>query len=174
KFYQKSFDNRPIFTLICTNAILNAVGRRDPHTMPIPSSYYDPVRTIRFAVFGATMGPVIGKWMKVLELRFPLRSVTRKPNLAAIVKSVASDQLIMAPLGLVVFLGSMGIMEGRTSQEIKQKYTELYASALLANWSIWPIAQLVNFRYMPLAYRVPFQSTCGIVWTLYLSLLNSR
>lgn len=27
---------------------------------------------------------------------------------------------------------------------------------------------------MPLAYRVPFQSTCGVFWTLYLSLLNSR
>lgn len=27
---------------------------------------------------------------------------------------------------------------------------------------------------MPLPYRVPFQSTCGVFWTLYLSLLNSR
>jgi hypothetical protein len=32
----------------------------------------------------------------------------------------------------------------------------------------------VNFRYMPLPYRVPFQSTCGVFWTLYLSILNSR
>jgi hypothetical protein len=26
---------------------------------------------------------------------------------------------------------------------------------------------------MPLPYRVPFQQTCGVFWTLYLSLLNS-
>lgn len=27
---------------------------------------------------------------------------------------------------------------------------------------------------MPLPYRVPFQSSCGVFWTLYLSLVNSR
>ena len=27
---------------------------------------------------------------------------------------------------------------------------------------------------MPLPYRVPFQSTCGVFWTLYLSLLNAK
>ena len=27
---------------------------------------------------------------------------------------------------------------------------------------------------MPLPYRVPFQATCGVFWTLYLSLLTSR
>lgn len=34
--------------------------------------------------------------------------------------------------------------------------------------------QLVNFRFMPLPYRVPFQSSCGVFWTLYLSLLNAK
>ena len=33
--------------------------------------------------------------------------------------------------------------------------------------------KFVNFRYMPLPYRIPFQSACGAFWTLYLSLLNS-
>jgi hypothetical protein len=27
---------------------------------------------------------------------------------------------------------------------------------------------------MPLPYRVPFQSTMGVFWTLYLSILNSK
>ena len=36
----------------------------------------------------------------------------------------------------------MGIMEGRTSAEIKYKYIHLYAPALLANWTIWPFAQV--------------------------------
>lgn len=27
---------------------------------------------------------------------------------------------------------------------------------------------------MPLPYRVPFQSTCGVFWTLYLSIANSK
>lgn len=75
---------------------------------------------------------------------------------------------------LSLFLGSMGIMEGRTIPQIKQKFTDLYPPALVTNWQVWPLAQLFNFRFMPLPYRVPFQSTCGIFWTLYLSVINSK
>jgi protein Mpv17 len=80
----------------------------------------------------------------------------------------------MAPLGLVLFIGSMGMMEGRTRSQIKQKYQDLYGDAIVANWKVWPVAQLVNFRFMPLPYRVPFSQACGVFWTLYLSMLNSR
>ena len=47
-------------------------------------------------------------------------------------------------------------------------------AALVTNWKVWPLIQGINFKLMPLQYRVPIQSTCGIAWTLYLSLLNSR
>jgi len=79
----------------------------------------------------------------------------------------------MAPTGLAMFLASMGLMEGRDAEHIHRKFKDLYGQAIIANWQVWPLAQLVNFRFMPLAYRVPFQSTCGVFWTLYLSLLNS-
>ena len=92
----------------------------------------------------------------------------------AVAKRVAADQLFMAPLGLALFIGSMGAMEGQDSAHVARKYRDLYPDALRANWQVWPLAQVVNFRYMPLAARVPFQATCGIFWNLYLSLLNSR
>ncbi|KAG2116798.1 hypothetical protein DEU56DRAFT_163968 [Suillus clintonianus] len=25
-------------------------------------------------------------------------------------------------------------------------------------WKVWPVAQMIYFRYMPLPYRIPFQS----------------
>lgn len=95
---------------------------------------------------------------------------------------------------LSLFIGSMGIMEGRDAKHIRQRFSDLYKPAILANWQVWPLAQvrissgmhcvalpdivaptkLVNFRFMPLPYRVPFQSTCGVFWTLYLSLLNAK
>ena len=49
----------------------------------------------------------------------------------------------------------MGIMEGRTSHEIKHKYTELYAPALLANWSVWPVAQVRNCPSARIFLTVP-------------------
>lgn len=75
---------------------------------------------------------------------------------------------------LGLFLTSMGIMEGRDSSHIQGKFKDLYLPLISANWQVWPLAQLINFRYMPLPYRVPFQSTCGVFWTLYLSIANSR
>jgi hypothetical protein len=100
---------------------------------------------------------------------------------------------IYIPTQLVAFIGSIGIMEGRNTKQISKKYSDMYMPALFANWKVWPLAQvsiavcsptiytdrtpllqLINFRYMSLPYRVPFQSTCGVFWTLYLSILNSK
>ena len=36
----------------------------------------------------------------------------------------------------------MGMMEGRDSRHIAQRYRDLYKPALLANWQVWPLAQV--------------------------------
>ncbi|KAF9459480.1 hypothetical protein BDZ94DRAFT_1268274 [Collybia nuda] len=181
--YQHSFDTHPNITLAITGGCLNSLGdlvaqitektwgRREHNHY----QQYDFSRTLRFFCFGFALSPFLGRWNHFLESRFPLRSVSGsgKVSIKALSKRVACDQLIMAPIGLVLFLGSMGIMEGRDTSQIKEKVRDLYKPALLTNWKVWPVAQLINFRYMPLPYRVPFQSSCGVFWTLYLSLLNS-
>ncbi|OXC68068.1 hypothetical protein AYX13_03277 [Cryptococcus neoformans] len=164
-----------------------------------PTPAYDPVRTLRFATFGMGMGPIIGRWMRFLERAIPIPAkaslgtagkgaggiLTGPAGASAgvgkgsgegiqLVKRVVADQAIMAPIGLVLFVGSMGIMEGHSTEEIKEKFQDIYVSAILANWKIWPAIQGINFKLMPIQYRVPFQSTCGIAWTLYLSLLNAK
>ncbi|KAJ7630719.1 hypothetical protein FB45DRAFT_916372 [Roridomyces roridus] len=181
--YQTSFDSRPHTTLAVTGGCLNALGdivaqwtqniTRKPHDKYAP---FDGIRTLRFFVFGASISPFLGRWNTFLERQFPLRALhgSRKVSTKALLKRVAADQLVMAPIGLVAFIGSMGVLEGRSRQQIAQKYRDLFMPTLLTNWSVWPVVQVVNFRYMPLPFRVPFQSTCGVFWTLYLSTVNSR
>jgi len=206
--YQQSFEARPNTTLAITNGTLSALGDAVAQGSQIffarPGEHgdrptYDIARTLRFFTFGFGMGPLIGRWNKFLDWKFPLRLTSaqsssssayhartlgaryesRLPpvgpssNGMAVMKRVAADQLFMAPIGLAIFIGSMGTMEGRDSTHIASKYSSMYSKALVANWQVWPLAQIVNFRYMPLPYRVPFQSTCGIFWNLYLSILNS-
>ncbi|THG98509.1 hypothetical protein EW145_g7417 [Phellinidium pouzarii] len=224
--YQHSFDSRPHTTLALTNGAFSGLGDAVAQLVQIVTAKpvehedapkFDPQRTLRFFTFGFAMGPLIGRWNKFLEHRFPLQAASsatrrglntfsplssgvqfgsgnpgsvgagaavgvrigRAPNVSgfAVAKRVAADQLIMAPLGLGLFLASLGAMEaerGHTAAHVRHKFVDLYASALAANWQMWPLAQIVNFRYMPLAYRVPFQATCGVFWNLYLSLLNAR
>lgn len=36
----------------------------------------------------------------------------------------------------------MGVMEGRDGAHIRGKYKDLYRPALIANWKVWPAAQV--------------------------------
>jgi len=180
--YQHVFETRPNTTLAITGGCFNSLGDivaqisqnfwRKEHQ---PRHAFDPARTFRFFCFGVAITPFIGRWNKFLEHQFPLRPAagSGKVSMKALSKRVACDQLFMAPIGLMAFIGSMGIMENRGLEHIRQKYNDLFFPALVTNWQVWPLAQLINFRYMPLPYRVPFQSTCGVFWTLYLSTINS-
>ncbi|KAI0724326.1 hypothetical protein C8T65DRAFT_563362 [Cerioporus squamosus] len=187
RVYQQSFESHPYTTLAFTNGALNALGdavaqvtqrfiEQQDENPRRHQPRYDIPRTMRFFAFGFGMGPVIGRWNFFLEHHFPLRSIggSGKVSLRALARRVGADQLLMAPVGLALFIGSMGVMEGRDAKHIGRRYKDMYKPALIANWQVWPVAQLINFRFMPLPYRVPFQSTCGVFWTLYLSLLNAK
>jgi len=162
------------------NGVLSALGDASAQTVELFSSHdlhvkrYDPVRTLRFAIFGASLGPLLGRWNAFLERALPLRSTGGHVSLPSLAKRVGADQLFMAPIGLTWFISSIGFMEGKNARQVGQKFEDIFVPAILANWKVWPFAQFVNFRYMPLPYRVPFQSTCGVFWTVYLSLLNSK
>jgi len=184
--YQVHFESRPAATLAVANGsfcaladvvaqISQVVPRSQPPRSlgfdPPPSKKLDIVRTARFAAFGIGMGPILGRWNLCLEKNFPLGSVGVMKSLG---KRVLLDQTLMAPTGMTIFIASMGLMEGRDMAGVKQKFSDMYTRAIVANWRVWPLVQLVNFRYMPLPYRVPFQATCGVFWTFYLSLLNAR
>jgi len=36
----------------------------------------------------------------------------------------------------------MGMMEARSPTQIRDKVTDLYGTALVANWKVWPMAQV--------------------------------
>lgn len=116
----------------------------------------------------------------------PLGSTVQQPVSAlAVCKRLASDQLIMAPLGLLTFLTFFAIAQGLDFDGWRKNLATLYVPLLLANWSVWPVVQLVNFRrvyrygstdlrsFVPLKYRVPFSASCGMAWTCYLSFKSS-
>jgi hypothetical protein len=44
-----------------------------------------------------------------------------------------------------------------------------YWAALLANWKIWTLPQIVNINLVPPHYRVLFANMVALVWNFYLS-----
>ncbi|GMK59340.1 hypothetical protein CspeluHIS016_0703550 [Cutaneotrichosporon spelunceum] len=179
-FYAHSYEAHPLRTLILANGTLQSTGDLIAQGVNAAISYkqhgrcdsWDAARTARFAAFGFAMGPFVGKWLIGLDRVFPLPKTGSA--VPAVVKRVLADQLVFAPAGLATFLTFMGLAERKSMPEIKTKFDDVYMMALKANWSVWPLFQAVNFSIIPLPYRLPAQQGAGILWTVFLSMVNAR
>ncbi|GAA5901985.1 hypothetical protein JCM8208_006655 [Rhodotorula glutinis] len=219
--YSRNFERRPYITLCVANGLLMSIGDVSAQIIGLStgaSMVFDIERTMRYAFFGASMGPLGGAWNKFLEVNFPLRrAIPGQPatmakvkvenpipglekelpkgarferggpafagagaaavnaagetpvSVVQLAKRVAADQLGLAPVSLFIFLFSMSLLEGLDSEETREKIRSNYWPILLVNWQVWPLLQTLNFRYIPLRYRVPVGSIAGIAWTCFLS-----
>ncbi|EAW14998.1 Mpv17/PMP22 family protein [Aspergillus clavatus NRRL 1] len=168
QWYQRSLIQRPLLTQSLTTACLFAVGDglAQQAVEKRGIAKHDVMRTGRMALYGgAVFGPLATKWFQFLQKRINLPSTQK-----TVVARVAADQLLFAPTVIGVFLSSMSIMEGGSPQDKLQK---AYWPALQANWTVWPVLQLMNFALVPLQYRVLTVNVLNIGWNCFLSLLNS-
>jgi hypothetical protein len=139
----------------------------DSKRLPPP---FDFERLTRFMSYGFLMAPVQHKWFGFLSRTFP---VTKTSAMVPVLKRVAFDQLLFAPVGLACFFTFMTVAEGGGKKAVARKFQDVYVPALKANYMVWPAVQIINFRVMPIQLQIPFVSTVGIAWTAYLSLTNS-
>lgn len=113
----------------------------------------------------AVFGPAATTWFKFLA-----KNVNFKSNNATIAARVALDQGVFAPCAIAVFLSSMAVLEGGS---VSDKLQKSYTDALSTNYMVWPAAQAVNFKMVPLEHRVLFVNVISIGWNCYLSFINS-
>ena len=48
----------------------------------------------------------------------------------------------------------MTIAEGGGRRAVSKKLQEIYLPALKANWMLWPVVQILNFRVVPLQFQI--------------------
>ena len=84
------------------------------------------------------------------------------------IKRVALDQAIFAPFIVHVILAGNLLLEGKADL-IPEKLRADGFSTLLANYSLWIPAQLINFRFVPPQFQVLWANFVGFFWNLYLS-----
>lgn len=131
---------------------------------------FDFERLVRFMGWGLVVAPFQFKWLSLLSRTFPM---TATAAMGPVLKRVACDQFVFAPISLVAFFSYMTVAEGGDAAAVKKRLGQVYAPTLKANYMLWPAVQLLNFRVMPLQFQLPFSSTVGIAWGTYLSLANS-
>lgn len=137
------------------------------------SSGYDYARTLRALIYGGVVFAPIGtRWYPILEkVRLPGSKppVAGKRDIPNTVYRVAVDQLLFSPAAITLYFTVMGLMQQKTPAEIKKGWKDNFASTVLANWTVWPTFQLVNFSVVPVGYRLLAVNVVSLGWNTFLS-----
>lgn len=169
KAYSKMLNERPVFVKSLTSLVGFAMG--DTLAQVISGNSYNLFRTLRMTLFGILMdGPVGHLWYTTLDKNvFPEAPKSNK----AVVSKMLLDQLAWAPVFSCVFFGFMCCLEGRPQYTIISIQKKLIP-VLLANYAVWPIAHLINFKFIPSSQRILYINACQVLWSSYLSACQAQ
>lgn len=86
-----------------------------------------------------------------------------------VMKKVFVDQMICSPLCIGMFFITLGIVERNTWAEFKQEFKDKAQRLFIAEWVIWPPAQIINFYFLPTRFRVLYDNTISLGYDVYTS-----
>ncbi|KAI9103112.1 putative integral membrane protein, Mpv17/PMP22 family [Phlyctochytrium arcticum] len=170
-WYHTVLTRRPILTQALTAGTLFGVGDliAQQGFGETTWSQHDWKRTGRLMTYGTLgLGPAIAVWYRFLNA-----NVQMKSKIGTTVARMTADQFLFAPTNLVCFFTAMGLMEGKSTAEIKKKFQTTYLPTLKANFILWPPIQLANFYFVPLNYQSLVVNTVALGWNTYLSFANA-
>jgi protein Mpv17 len=91
----------------------------------------------------------------------------------AVFSKVALDQVLMAPCMTSLFFAAMAFLEGSSRSEVVDLVKSKLKPTLLANWTVWPVAHVINFALVPPAQRILYINVINIAWTAFMSHMAS-
>lgn len=135
---------------------------------PSSPSAYDAARALRMGSFGLLFyGPYQHFWYRALDRALPGRTIR------SFASKVALNQLCLAPLVITgVFTWNLGL-QGKLG-ELPAKVRQDFVPTMLTGWKFWVPAASINFMMVPLQHQVLYMSTCGLIWTAFLSYSSSQ
>lgn len=124
---------------------------------------FEAPRTARMLGFGFLWyGPFQHWWYGMLAEKFPGTAVR------SFLPKVALNQVVLGPIVLTTAFAWNFWLTGR-ARELPAKMRADFAATLVNGWKFWVPAACANFWLIPVPLQVFFMSTCGFVWTAYLS-----
>ncbi|KAL3668406.1 hypothetical protein V7S43_006494 [Phytophthora oleae] len=126
-------------------------------------------RTMRMMVWGSVLfAPIAHTWVNFVE-----RTVGSHGKVV-VFKKMLLDAFVLAPSINTLFFTSTQMMQGNTFGQGVDFAVDRLPQTLKANYMIWPLANIVNYGYVPLQYRILFINCVNLVWTTVLSTISSR
>ncbi|XP_061928626.1 mpv17-like protein 2 isoform X2 [Apis cerana] len=120
-------------------------------------------RTKNMAISGMSIGIVCHYWYKYLDAKLPGRTIN------IVLKKVFIDQLVCSPLCITMFFLTLGLLEKSNWSDLKNEIIKKAYRLYIAEWIIWPPAQIFNFYFLPTRYRVLYDNTISLGYDVYTS-----
>uniref|UniRef100_A0A336LZI3 CSON006181 protein n=1 Tax=Culicoides sonorensis TaxID=179676 RepID=A0A336LZI3_CULSO len=124
---------------------------------------WDKRRTLNMSVSGMTVGVFCHHWYLFLDHHFPGRSFK------LVCKKVLMDQMLASPIVILLFFTTLGVLKKSTKGEVLREMKDKAMTLYLAEWIVWPTAQIINFTILPTRYRVLYDNTISLGYDVYTS-----
>eukprot|EP00897_Mesotaenium_endlicherianum_P002764 jgi/Mesen1/2515/ME000016S01862 len=164
--YLRQLRQRPLETKAITSGVLAGVSDILAQKLA-GGKELQMRRTVLMALFGAVYGGPSAHFVhRLLDRLF-----APKGDFLSVAKKVVVEQLTYGPLCNILLMAYISlVVEGRSWHLTRRKLEKDYASVQLNGWKVWPLAALINYRYVPIQFRVLFVNIVGIFWSTFLIL----
>ncbi|KAH8329938.1 hypothetical protein KR067_009062, partial [Drosophila pandora] len=134
-------------------------------------SDWDVGRTARFSALGfVVVGPVLRTWFTFMESRVSKKHTPMRRGLTKMVM----DQALFAPVFTLAMSYMVPKINGEEEEKIRSRIRETYFTILSRNYMLWPMAQFINFSFVPLQYQVIYVQCIALLWNSYLSMMLNK
>jgi protein Mpv17 len=121
-------------------------------------------RTMRMMAWGAFIHtPLMHTWYNTVD------RVVKGRGMTAVLKKVVSDMILVAPQMPIWFFTSTQLMEGVPFRDALDVAIVKTPATVAANYSLWPMTNIITFGVVPLEYRLLFVNIVSLGWSAYLS-----
>lgn len=165
------FEKHPLLSNSCTGFLVFSVGDVISQVAnPKTDKRVDYKRSIYTGALGIAMnGACLHVWYRILDRVFGSAMQTKR---VVILKCIA-DQVIYAPFSIAVFFSFASAKQGGSVADVLQrtenKLSESFRSTWIADCTLWPFANFVNFSFIPINYRPTFCGITQLLWQSYMS-----
>ncbi|KAG5559334.1 hypothetical protein RHGRI_009020 [Rhododendron griersonianum] len=187
-WYQNCLSAHPVKTQVISSGFLWGLGdtvaqsithslsqKKLPLSVENEELKVDWKRVAITSMFGVGfVGPIGHFWYEGLDRFMTLRLQLQPKSLRFVGTKVAMDTLIFGPVHLLVFLSYMGFSSGKSASQVKEIVKRDFFPALIVEGGVWPLAQAVNFRFVPVRYQLLYVNLFCLLDSAFLSWMEQQ
>lgn len=167
--YIKAIETAPVRTKAVSTCLLAIIGdaiaqfiARDQNGFT-----FNARRSASIGIWGICfMGPVLHYWYGLLDILFSGKF--------SVLAKLLSDQIFFAPFFNGAFIAGVGTLEGQSSSDVSEAVKTKLWPAMKANWTLWPVAQFVNFAIIPKTFQIVYVNCIALVWNAILTYISHQ